>query len=124
MNKLNHQDKNTCFLSYNVIFHLQSFKHRKIIEHRAPNVHQFIVVKVSVKENEIIKLFTAAATFYIFKTIINNSLAFWPIMSTIRCHVRLIITGQMNGILKCLCDEILSNVFNLIAMQRSLKTTM
>ena len=55
MNKLNHQDKNTGFLSYSVIFHLQSFKHRKIIEHRAPNVHQFIVVKISMKENEIIK---------------------------------------------------------------------
>ena len=64
---------------------------------------------------EIIKLFTAATTFYIFKTIIivNNSLAFWPIMSTLRCHVRLIITGRMSGILKCLCDENLSNVFRL-----------
>ncbi len=111
MNKLNHQDKNTCFLSYNVIFHLQSFKHGKIIKHRAPNVHQFIVVKVSVKENEIIKLFSAAATFCRFKTTINNSFAFWSIMSTIRCHVRLIITGRMSGILKCLCDESVSNVF-------------
>ena len=37
----------------NVIFHLQNFKHRKIIKHRAANVHQFIVVKVSVKGSEI-----------------------------------------------------------------------
>lgn len=77
--------------------HLQSFKFKKIIKHGVPNVDQSIVVKISVKEYEIMQvhilllLYTAVLGIFNNYSIINFSnltgktIHQWVILNLIKC---------------------------------------
>ena len=77
--------------------HLQSFKFKKIIKHGVPDVDQSIVVKISVKEYEIMQvhilllLYTAVLGIFNNYSIINFSnltgktIHQWVILNLIKC---------------------------------------
>ena len=77
--------------------HLQSFKFKKIIKHGVPDVDQSIVVKISVKEYEIMQvhilllLYTVGLGIFNNYSIINFSnltgktIHQWVILNLIKC---------------------------------------
>jgi hypothetical protein len=77
--------------------HLQSFKFKKIIKHGVPDVDKSIVVKISVKEYEIMQvhilllLYTAVLGIFNNYSIINFSnltgktIHQWVILNLIKC---------------------------------------
>lgn len=52
--------------------HLQSFKFKKIIKHGVPDVDQSIVVKISVKEYEIMQVHILLLLYTVVLGIFNN----------------------------------------------------
>ena len=52
--------------------HLQSFKFKKIIKHGVPDVDQSIVVKISVKEYEIMQVHILLLLYKVVLGIFNN----------------------------------------------------
>jgi uncharacterized membrane protein YwzB len=55
-----------------MIIHLQSFKFKKIIKHGVPDVDQSIVVKISVKEYEIMQVHILLLLYTVVLGIFNN----------------------------------------------------
>lgn len=77
--------------------HLQSFKFKKIIKHGIPDVDQSIVVKISVKEYEIMQVHILLLLYTVVLGIFNNysiinfsnltgkTIHQWVILNLIKC---------------------------------------
>lgn len=77
--------------------HLQSFKFKKIIKHGVPDVDQSIVVKISVKEYEIMQVHILLLLYKVVLGIFNNysiinfsnltgkTIHQWVILNLIKC---------------------------------------